>query len=84
MGQFEEQLLNLSHNRSPAYNQCQFLPKAELNTKTDPNGHHNVAVWIRFGFQLDSLEKKWSAKYGKPCKALSALPARTPEISNQK
>ena len=40
MGQFEEQLLNLSHNRSLDYNQCQCLPKAELKTKTNPNGHH--------------------------------------------
>ena len=40
------------------YNQCQCLPKAELKTKTNPNGHHSVAVWVRFGFQLDSLEKK--------------------------
>ena len=57
MGQFEEQLLNLSHNRTLDYNQCQCLPKAELKTKTNPNGHHPVAVWVRFGFQLDSLEK---------------------------
>ena len=40
-----------------ALNQCQCLPKAELNTKTNPNGHHSVAVWVRFGVQLDSLEK---------------------------
>ena len=39
------------------YNQCHPLPKAELKTKTNPNGHHPVAVWVRFGFQLDSLEK---------------------------
>ena len=39
------------------YNQCPFLPKAELNTKMNPNGHHPVAVWVRFGFQLGSLEK---------------------------
>ena len=47
----------MSHNRSPDYNQCQCLPKAELKTKTNPNGHHSVAVWVRFGFQLGSLEK---------------------------
>ena len=35
------------------YNQCPCLPKAELNTKTNPNGHHPVAVWVRFGVQLD-------------------------------
>ena len=34
-------------------NQCRCLPKAELNTKTNPNGHHSVAVWVRFGVQLD-------------------------------
>ena len=28
-----------------------------MKTKTNPNGHHPVAVWVRFGFQLDSLEK---------------------------
>ena len=58
MGQFEEQLLNLSYNRSPDYNQRQCLLKAELKTKTNPNGHHSMAVWVRFGFQLDLLEKK--------------------------
>ena len=36
-----------------ALNQCWFLPKAELNTKTNPNGHHPVAVWVRVGVQLD-------------------------------
>ena len=36
-----------------AFNQCRCLPKAELNTKTNPNGHHSVAVWVRFGVQLD-------------------------------
>ena len=36
-----------------ALNQCRCLPKAELNTKTNPNGHHSVAVWVRFGVQLD-------------------------------
>ena len=30
-----------------------YLPKAELNTKTSPNDHHYVAVWVRFGVQLD-------------------------------
>ena len=29
-----------------------------MNTKTDPNGYHFVAVWGRFGVQLGSLEKK--------------------------
>ena len=67
MGQFEEQLLNLSQNRTLDYNQCQCLPKAELKTKTNPNGHHPVAVWVRFGFQLGSLEKKCSGLRGKPC-----------------
>ena len=68
MGQFKEQLLNLSHYRSLDYDQCLCLPKAELKTKTNPNGHHFVAVWVRFGFQLDSLEKKCSGLRGKPCK----------------
>ena len=36
-----------------ALNHCRCLPKAELNTKTNPNGHHSVAVWVRFGVQLD-------------------------------
>ena len=52
MGQFEEQLLNLSHNRSRDNNQCQCLSKAELKTKTNPNSHKVVAVWVHFGFQL--------------------------------
>ena len=43
------------------------MPKAELKTKTNPNGHHPVAVWVRFGFQLGSLEKKCSSLRGKPC-----------------
>ena len=42
-------------------NQFLCLPKAELNTKINPNGQQPLAVWVRFGFQLDSLEKKWSA-----------------------
>ena len=36
-----------------ALNECRCLPKAELNTKTNPNGHHSVAVWVRFGVHLD-------------------------------
>ena len=40
MGQFDEQLLNLSHSRSLDYKQCQFLPKTELKTKVNPNGPH--------------------------------------------
>ena len=43
---------NLHHG-----DQYLFIPKAELNTKTNPNGHHFVAVWVRFGVQLGSLEK---------------------------
>ena len=39
------------------YNHCLCLPKAGLKTDTNPNVHHSVAVWVRFGFQLDSLEK---------------------------
>ena len=39
------------------YNQCLFLPKAELNAKTNPYGHHCVAVWVRSVVQLDSVEK---------------------------
>ena len=31
------------------YNQYLYLPKAELNTKTNTNGHQSVAVWFRFG-----------------------------------
>ena len=49
--------LNLSNNPRPDYNQCQCLPKAELKTKTNPNGPNSVAVWVRFRFHLDSLEK---------------------------
>ena len=42
------------------------LQKTELKTKTDAKDHHSVAVWVRFGFKLDSLEKKWSCLGGKP------------------
>ena len=49
------------------YNQCLPLPKAWLKTKMNPNGQHPVAVWVRFGFQLGSLEKKCSGLRGKPC-----------------
>ena len=52
MGQFEEQILNLSHNLSPDYNQCQCLPKADLKIKTNPNGQRVVAFWVGFGFKL--------------------------------
>ena len=38
-------------------NQCLCLPKAELNTKTNPNGHHSVAVWVRFIVQLHYLRR---------------------------
>ena len=55
-----EKLRSCSSNRpiiQVHYNQCLPLPQAELKTKTNPNGRHSVAVWVRFGFQLDSLEK---------------------------
>ena len=39
------------------YNQSLCLPKAESNTKSNPNGLHSVAFWVRFGVQLDSVEK---------------------------
>ena len=39
------------------YNQCLCLPKAKFNTKPNPNGHHFVAVWVRFGFQLGLRQK---------------------------
>ena len=29
-----------------------------VENQMNPNGHHSFAVWVRFGFQLDSLEKK--------------------------
>ena len=29
-----------------------FFQLTELKTKTNPNGHRVVAVWVRFGFQL--------------------------------
>ena len=29
-----------------------FSSESELKTKTNPNGHRVVAVWVRFGFQL--------------------------------
>ena len=35
------------------YNQCLCLLKAELKTKTNPNGHQSVAVWVRFAVQLN-------------------------------
>ena len=50
------------------------MPKAELKTKTNPNGHHPVAVWVRFGFQLGSLEKKCSGLRGEPCRLHSVQP----------
>ena len=57
MGKFEEQLLNLFHNRSLDNNQCQCLPKAELKTKNEPKRQPLVvAVWVRFGFQLGTIE----------------------------
>ena len=49
-------------------NQCLCLPKAELNTKTNPNGHHSVAVWVRFGVQLDySCRLKSASSTGEKC-----------------
>ena len=36
-----------------AFNYCQCLQKAEFNTKTTPNGHHSVPVWVHFGVQID-------------------------------
>ena len=39
------------------YNQCLCLTKANLNTKTNPNDKNFMAFWVRFGVQLDSLEK---------------------------
>ena len=42
MGQIEEQLLNLSHNRSLDYNQCQCLPKAELKKSDPPSAKNRV------------------------------------------
>ena len=44
------------------------MAKAELKTKTNPNGQHSVAVWVHFGFQLDSLEKNWAAKRRELCR----------------
>ena len=38
-----------------------------VSLSPNPNGHHPVAVWVRFGFQLGSLEKKCSGLRGKPC-----------------
>ena len=58
MGQFEEQLLNLSHNLSVDYNQCQCLPKAELKTKTNPNGHHFCGRLGSFWFSTRFTKKK--------------------------
>ena len=50
MGQFEEQLLNLSQYRIPDYNQYQCLSKAELETKTNPNGHQSGSFWFSTRF----------------------------------
>ena len=33
------------------------MPPIAVGRVENPNGHHSVAVWVRFGFQLDSLEK---------------------------
>ena len=43
----------LEHSTGPGINQCLYLLKAELDNKTNPNGHHFLAVWVRFGVQLD-------------------------------
>ena len=58
-------VLRALHRQGVDYNQCLCLPKAELKTKTNPKSHHFVAVWVRFGFQLDSLEKSVPACMGK-------------------
>ena len=58
MGQFEEQLLNLSHNRSPDYNQCQCLWKAELKTKTNPDQCLFFSPWHFFWCPWH-FSKKW-------------------------
>ena len=29
----------------------------QVENQNEPNGQHSVPVWVRFGFQLDSLEK---------------------------
>ena len=34
-----------------------YLYRIELKAKANPSGHHSEAVWVRFAFQLDSLEK---------------------------
>ena len=36
-----------------AFNYCQCLQKSEFYSKTTPNGHLSVAVWVDFGVQID-------------------------------
>ena len=50
-------MMVLEESTGLGISQCLCLPKAELNNKTNPNGHHYVAVWVRFVVQLGSLEK---------------------------
>ena len=48
-------VLRALHWQGVDYNPCLCLPKAELKTKTNPNGHHFVAVCTTlwpFGFVL--------------------------------
>ena len=40
------------------YNQCQCLPKAELKTKTNPNGHHFCGCLGSFWFSTRFTRKK--------------------------
>ena len=40
----------------------------ELKTKTNPNGHKEVAVWVRFGFQLGL--RQWEALITRALRAL--------------
>ena len=57
MRQIEELLLNLSIIKTH-YSQCECLLKAQLKSQTDKNIVQSMIFWVRFGFQLDSLEKK--------------------------
>ena len=57
-GQLLASILKL-HTRFSALGGSLFFKQIELKTKTNPNGHRVVTVWVRFGFQLGL--RQWEA-----------------------
>ena len=45
--------------------------EGRVENQTEPKRPHSAAVWVRFGFQLNSIEKKCSGLRGKPCTGVS-------------